>query len=127
MLSEIQEEYLQWLLTPSGLRVPADKKAFAEYANVSRQALYRWEKLPFFRRAFSEAQRSLGISWFADVTSTVKAIIDDPGSSARDVIGAARLLLPLLTVEDKSVAEDDQLDDDEIMDMALKILKSRDK
>ena len=125
MLSEIQEEYLQWLLTPSGLRQPSDKKAFSEYAGVSRQALYRWEKVPAFRRAFSEAQRNLGISWFADVTARVKAIIDDPDAQARDVIGAARLLLPLLSVEDSASVEDENLDEDAIMDVALKILKSR--
>lgn len=123
MLNERQEEYLQWSLTPASLRVPADKKAFAEYLGVSRQALYRWEKLPAFRRAFAEAQASLGISWFADVVGALKGIVDDVDSPARDVIGAARLLLPLLKVSDH-VDEGDSESSEDVIARALEAIQA---
>lgn len=48
LLSQKQEKYLEWLLTPEINREPQTKKAFAESIDVFPSALFAWEKKKTF-------------------------------------------------------------------------------
>lgn len=48
LLTNDQESYLVWLLTPEDSREPASKKAFAEKLGLGPSTLFAWEKKKVF-------------------------------------------------------------------------------
>lgn len=88
-----REEYLEWLMTPKGLREPSTKAAFAEKVGVERRTLYSWEADPSFQAAVRSRKATLSAAWYGDLLNTLKDIADNDEGRPSDRISAVRVLL----------------------------------
>lgn len=70
-LTQDQESYLEWLLTPAEARAPKTKKEFAEKIEVHPNSLLQWEK----NKAFKE-RWELGIKGMAQSPERTQALLD---------------------------------------------------
>jgi len=71
LLTQEQEEYLAWLLTPELQRVPATKKAWAEAHGMHQNSPLNWEK----KKAFVERWR-LGIEGLNQSPERTQRLLD---------------------------------------------------
>jgi len=71
LLTQEQEEYLAWLLTPELQRVPATKKAWAEAHGMHQNSPLNWEK----KKAFIERWR-LGIEGLNQSPERTQRLLD---------------------------------------------------
>lgn len=70
-LSETQEAYLAWLLTPEDTRNPGTKKEWAELNNVHYNTLGVWEKNKIFKERWE-----LGVKGMAQSPERTQALLD---------------------------------------------------
>jgi len=70
-LSEIQEAYLAWLLTPEDTRAPKSKKEWAEAHEVHYNTLGTWEKNKVFKERWE-----LGVKGMAQSPERTQALLD---------------------------------------------------
>jgi hypothetical protein len=70
-LSQEQEAYLEWLLTPEDARKPATKKAWAEEHEVHINTLGTWEK----KKQFIE-RWALGVKGMAQSPERTQSLLD---------------------------------------------------
>jgi len=70
-LSETQEAYLAWLLTPEDTRTPGTKKEWAELNNVHYNTLGVWEKNKIFKERWN-----LGVKGMAQSPERTQALLD---------------------------------------------------
>lgn len=88
-----REEYLEWLMTPKGLRDPKTKTELAEKIGVDRRTLYQWETDPSFQAGIRSRKASLSAAWYGDLLNTLKDIADNEEGRPSDRISAVRVLL----------------------------------
>jgi len=70
-LSETQEAYLAWLLTPEDTRTPGTKKEWAELNDVHYNTLGVWEKNKIFKERWE-----LGVKGMAQSPERTQALLD---------------------------------------------------
>lgn len=70
-LSETQEAYLAWLLTPEDTRTPGTKKEWAELNDVHYNTLGVWEKNKVFKERWE-----LGVKGMAQSPERTQALLD---------------------------------------------------
>jgi len=70
-LSETQEAYLAWLLTPEDTRTPGTKKEWAELNDVHYNTLGVWEKNKIFKERWN-----LGVKGMAQSPERTQALLD---------------------------------------------------
>jgi len=70
-LSETQEAYLAWLLTPEDTRNPGTKKEWAELNDVHYNTLGVWEKNKIFKERWN-----LGVKGMAQSPERTQALLD---------------------------------------------------
>ncbi len=70
-LTEIQEAYLTWLLTPDDSRNPKTKTAWAEANDVHLNTLGGWEKNKVFKERWE-----LGVKGMAQSPERTQALLD---------------------------------------------------
>jgi hypothetical protein len=99
-----REEYLEWLMTPKGLRDPQTKVEVAERLHVERRTLYSWEADPSFQAAVRARKSALGTAWYGDLLNTLKDIADDSEQRSSDRISAVRVLLSHLDPKEEDKA-----------------------
>ena len=71
LLTQQQEEYLEWLLTPKDSRNPKTKKAWAEDHGIHFNTLQVWEK----RRDFKE-RWELGVKGLTESPERTQSLLD---------------------------------------------------
>lgn len=54
-----QEQYLEWLLCPKGMRKPATQEEFAKQVGVDTTTLRRWQKKPLFAELWKKRVEEL--------------------------------------------------------------------
>lgn len=59
ILDERQEKYLNWLLVPSGHRIPKTQDAYAKEENIDVTTLRRWQKKPHFKAEWQKRVEEL--------------------------------------------------------------------
>lgn len=59
ILDERQEKYLNWLLVPAPMRVPANKTLYGKENGVDDTTLRRWEKKPHFKNEWQKRMEEL--------------------------------------------------------------------
>lgn len=101
-----RQQYLEWLMTPKGLREPGTKKDMAELLGVERRTLYSWEADPEFQREIRNHKLSLGAAWYGDILNTLKDIMDDEAERATARISAAKTLLEHLDLRESGEASE---------------------
>lgn len=90
--TERMEQYLEWMLTPTQLREPSTKKAFADAIGVHDSTLWRYEQDRWFQKEYMRRYR--GALKVADVGDIVKAQVEiAKDTSNRQSTQAARLVL----------------------------------
>lgn len=70
-LTEVQESYLVWLLTPEDTRTPKTKKEWAELNTVHYNTLGTWEKNKVFKERWE-----LGVKGMAQSPERTQALLD---------------------------------------------------
>lgn len=70
-LTEVQEAYLAWLLTPEDTRDPKTKKDWAEKHDVHNNTLGVWEKNKVFKERWE-----LGVKGMAQSPERTQALLD---------------------------------------------------
>jgi hypothetical protein len=61
-LTRIQEEYLDWLLLPSELKVPHTNQEWAAEHNLTPNTLTNWKKLPMFAERWKDGIKGMAVS-----------------------------------------------------------------
>ncbi len=61
-LTRLQEEYLDWLVLPPDLRIPATNGAWAEEHGVSPNTLTNWKKIPIFEQRWKDAIKGQAVN-----------------------------------------------------------------
>lgn len=123
LLTQEQEEYLAWLLTPELQRVPATKKAWAEAHGMHQNSPLNWEK----KKAFVERWR-LGIEGLNQSPERTQRLLDalyDQGLGG-DVRSAELYLkatgnMPNQTLNVKSETSVKDLSDEDLERMILEL------
>lgn len=59
ILDPRQEKYLNWLVVPAPMRMPASKEAYAKTEGVDVTTLRRWEKKPVFKQEWQRRVEEL--------------------------------------------------------------------
>jgi hypothetical protein len=70
-LTQEQESYLAWLLTPEDSRTPATKKAWAEEHNIHHNTVLNWEK----KKSFTERWK-LGVEGLSQSPERTQKLLD---------------------------------------------------
>lgn len=70
-LTQLQEEYLAWLLTPADSRDPKTKTAFAEKHEIHINTLVQWEKHKTFKERWE-----LGVKGMTQSPERTQALLD---------------------------------------------------
>ncbi len=99
-LSQAQNEYVAWMLTPPAYREPRDKIAFAAKFGVHRRTLYNWERSSWFAQRIRAEKGHMSASWLGDILGRLKMIVDS--GPEKDAVAAARVLLGYLDVPEES-------------------------
>lgn len=128
VLSQPQQEYLDWLCTAPSERVPPSKNKMAEHLGVDVKTLRRWEKKPAFRNQWQE--RVDDIQGSPERTQRVldtlyaKAVDGDVKSAQLYLQATNRMAPP--TIEVKSDRKAQELSDAEL-DELIAALAAREK
>lgn len=129
VLTQAQQEYLDWLCTAPSERVPPSKNKMAEHLNVDVKTLRRWEKKPSFRQQWQD--RVDDIQGSPERTQAVldmlynKATKDNDVKSAQLYLQATNRMAPP-TVEVRSDRKVSELSDAEL-DELIAAVASREK
>ena len=70
-LTQEQESYLAWLLTPEDSRTPATKQAWAEEHNIHHNTVLNWEK----KKSFTERWK-LGVEGLSQSPERTQKLLD---------------------------------------------------
>lgn len=129
VLTQAQQEYLDWLCTAPSERVPPSKNKMAEHLSVDVKTLRRWEKKPSFRQQWQD--RVDDIQGSPERTQAVldmlynKATKDNDVKSAQLYLQATNRMAPP-TVEVRSDRKVSELSDAEL-DELIAAVASREK
>lgn len=130
-LTNAQEEYLSWLLTPENARVPSSKKAWAEEHGVHFNTLGTWEK----KKQFIE-RWELGVKGMAQSPERTQALLDalyikgiSGDTKSAELYLRATNQMPNATqnVNIKTESSVKDLSDEELQSMILEISQQRTK
>jgi len=88
-LTEVQEAYLTWLLTPDDSKAPKTKKDWAELHDVHINTLGLWEKNKVFKERWE-----LGVKGMAQSPERTQALLD--ALYAKGVCSKCRLLILII-------------------------------
>lgn len=123
-----QEQYLEWLVTPSSERIPRTQTEFAKLVGVDPTTLRRWEKKDWFKKQWdakvSEIQGSPERTQRLLDTLYAKALEGD-NKAAQLYLQATNRLLPTQTVINTNKASD--LSDDELDALIVSIAEHQAK
>lgn len=129
VLTDQQQEYLEWLCTAPQERIPASKNKMAAHLDVDVKTLRRWEKKEVFRRQWQEKVDAIQGS--PERTQAVldmlynKAVQDNDVKSAQLYLQATNRMAPP-TVQVNSDRKAQDLSDAEL-DELIAALASREK
>lgn len=130
-LTNAQEEYLSWLLTPENARVPSSKKAWAEEHEVHINTLGTWEK----KKNFIE-RWELGVKGLAQSPERTQALLDalyikgisgDVKSAELYLRATSQMPNAAQQINIKSESSVKDLSDEELQSMILEISQQRSK
>jgi len=124
LLTQEQEDYLAWLLTPEDARVPATKKEYAEKIKVHINTVLYWEK----KKPFIERWR-LGIEGMAQSPDRTQKLLDalyakavsGDVKSSELYLRATGFLQQSSTLNIKSETSVKSLSDDELQELILQL------
>jgi hypothetical protein len=127
-LTNAQEEYLSWLLTPENARTPATKKAWAEEHEVHINTLGTWEK----KKNFIE-RWSIGVKGLAESPERTQSLLDalyikgvsGDTKSAELYLKATGFLQQAQTVNIKTESSVKDLSDAELQAMIVEITQQK--
>jgi hypothetical protein len=128
VLTQPQQEYLEWLCTAPSERQPVSKNKMAEHLEVDVKTLRRWEKKPAFRAQWQD--RVDDIQGSPERTQRVldtlyaKAVDGDVKSAQLYLQATNRMAPP--TIEVKSDRKAQELSDGEL-DELIAALAAREK
>lgn len=129
LLDARQEQYLDWLVTPSSERIPATQQAFAKQIGVDPTTLRRWEKKAQFKsewdRRVTEIQGSPERTQKLLDSLYTKALGGD-NKAAQLYLQATNRLLPPTTVIN-TAAKAAELSDEELDALILNIAEHQSK
>lgn len=122
---ERQDQYLQWLLTPKGMRKPKTKTALAEQLGVTLQTLHNYDRERSFQRKVANERARVGrVERAEDVLNALyqRALNDlEPGPANT----AAKIWLEHTFTDLAEVTEDvdvQSMSDEQVMEMAMRVL-----
>lgn len=115
--------YVEWLLTPTDMRVPKHKKDIATLLGVTRNTLQKYDHDAWLRREFIKRSRvAFTVSRSADVINTLYQRATDPDDPQG--VSAAKTLMQYMQAQDER-EEGDAVDLSELkIDDLLKIAKN---
>jgi len=127
-LTEIQESYLAWLLTPEDARTPKTKKDWAEMHNVHNNTLGTWEKNKVFKERWE-----LGVKGMAQSPERTQALLDalytkgvsGDVKSAELYLKATGFMQQAQTINVNNASSVKELTDDELHAMIIEISQKK--
>ena len=127
-LTEVQEAYLAWLLTPDDSKSPSTKKAWAEMHDVHINTLGLWEKNKVFKERWE-----LGVKGLAQSPERTQALLDalytkgvsGDVKSAELYLKATGFMQQVQTVNVNNVSSVKELSDEELQSMILELSQKK--
>lgn len=127
-LTETQELYLAWLLTPEDTRAPKTKKEWAEQHEVHYNTLGTWEKNKVFKERWD-----LGVKGMAQSPERTQALLDalyakgvaGDVKSAELYLKATGFMQQISTVNVNNTSSVKELTDEELNAMILEITQKK--
>jgi len=127
-LTETQEAYLAWLLTPEDTRAPKTKKEWAEQHDVHNNTLGTWEKNKIFKERWE-----LGVKGMAQSPERTQALLDalyikgiaGDHRSAELYLKATGFMQQVQTVNVNSTSSVKELTDEELHAMIVEISQKK--
>ena len=127
-LTETQEAYLAWLLTPEDSRAPKTKKDWAELHNLHYNTLGVWEKNKVFKERWD-----LGVKGMAQSPERTQALLDalylkgvsGDVKSAELYLKATGFMQQVQTVNINNTSSVKELSDDDLHSMILEISQKK--
>ncbi len=127
-LTETQEAYLVWLLTPEDTRMPKTKKEWSELHNVHYNTVGTWEKNKVFKERWE-----LGVKGLAQSPERTQALLDalytkgvsGDVKSAELYLKATGFMQQVQTVNINNTSSVKELSDDELQSMIMEISQKK--
>lgn len=127
-LTEVQESYLVWLLTPEDTRIPKTKKEWAELHDVHYNTLGVWEKNKVFKERWD-----LGVKGMAQSPERTQALLDalyakgvaGDVKSAELYLKATGFMQQVSTINLNNTSSVKELTDEELNAMILEISQKK--
>lgn len=127
-LTEVQEAYLTWLLTPEDTRTPKTKKEWAEQHDVHYNTLGVWEKNKVFKERWD-----LGVKGMAQSPERTQALLDalyvkgvaGDVKSAELYLKATGFMQQVSTINVNNTSSVKELTDEELQSMILEISQKK--
>lgn len=127
-LTETQEAYLAWLLTPEDSRMPKTKKDWAEQHDIHYNTLGVWEKNKVFKERWD-----LGVKGMAQSPERTQALLDalyvkgvsGDVKSAELYLKATGFMQQVQTVNINNTSSVKELSDDELQAMIMEISQKK--
>jgi len=127
-LSETQEAYLAWLLTPDDSKAPKTKKDWAAKYDVHINTLGLWEKNKVFKERWE-----LGVKGLAQSPERTQALLDalytkgvsGDVKSAELYLKATGFMQQIQTVNVNNVSSVKELSDDDLHSMILELSQKK--
>jgi hypothetical protein len=127
-LTEAQEAYLAWLLTPEDSRNPKTKTAWADLHEVHLNTLGTWEKSKVFKERWD-----LGVKGMAQSPERTQALLDalyvkgisGDVKSAELYLKATGYMQQVQTINVNNTSSVKELSDDELQAMILEISQKK--
>ena len=127
-LTEVQESYLVWLLTPEDTRTPKTKKEWSELHDVHYNTLGTWEKNKVFKERWE-----LGVKGMAQSPERTQALLDalyakgvaGDVKSAELYLKATGFMQQVSTINLNNTSSVKELSDEELNAMILEISQKK--
>lgn len=127
-LTETQELYLAWLLTPEDTRAPKTKKEWSELHDVHYNTLGTWEKNKVFKERWN-----LGVKGMAQSPERTQALLDalytkgvsGDVKSAELYLKATGFMQQVQTVNVNNTSSVKELTDEELHAMIIEISQKK--
>jgi hypothetical protein len=127
-LTEVQEAYLTWLLTPDDSKAPKTKKDWAELHDVHINTLGLWEKNKIFKERWE-----LGVKGMAQSPERTQALLDalytkgvsGDVKSAELYLKATGFMQQVQTVNINNTSSVKELTDEELHSMILELSQKK--
>lgn len=127
-LTEAQEAYLAWLLTPDDSRNPKTKKEWADANDVHYNTLGTWEKSKIFKERWE-----LGVKGMAQSPERTQALLDalyakgvsGDVKSAELYLKATGFMQQTQTINVNNATAVKELSDDELQAMILELSQKK--